>query len=224
MKNSSVFISYRRSDSAATAGRIKDNLEKYLPQVKVFMDVDSIGGGEDFKSKISQSIANSDMMLVLIGPHWVENSDGVNRMQDADDFVRLEVASALAAGIKVFPILLDDCRMPSSTELPNDIQAITTLNALEIRHSRFNDDLKHSLIKIFDLPERTFRGTGAWDYAKATLLGLGAGAITLFLIAFLNKLLLNKALNEVLGSELTIALLVAVPLLSITFFIRRILR
>jgi len=221
MKKKNVFISYRRSDSAAMAGRIKDNIEKYLPNVSVFMDVDSIDGGEDFKSRIEQSIAKTNILLVLIGPQWVFNRERHNRMMDDNDFVRLEVASAIDADVKVYPILLEDSRMPSANDLPNDIQAITALNALEIRHSRFADDLKNCLIKIFEVPESALQGRRIWHYAKSVGIGIGLGAAALVLIAIINNLLFGKALDEVLGTELTIALIILVPTLLTIYFIRR---
>ena len=85
------------------------------------------------------------------------------------DFIRLEVVEALEGNCNVYPVLINDAKMPLQNELPPDVQRISELNALEIRHSRFNDDIKDCLKRIFDLSDKHFSPATVFEKAKAIL-------------------------------------------------------
>jgi len=87
----SVFISYRRADTAGYAGRLYDRLVEALNRDHVFMDIDSISYGEDFVEAISRTLAECDIVLVLIGPNWLNINDpnGARRLDSPVDTVRL---------------------------------------------------------------------------------------------------------------------------------------
>jgi hypothetical protein len=82
-------------------------------------------------------------MLVVIGSQWLELADdkGRPRIQDAEDFVRLEVATGLEAGLRVFPVLVGGAAMPSAAELPDDLKALARLNACELDNARWDHDV-----------------------------------------------------------------------------------
>ncbi len=104
-----MFISYRRDDSAGFAGRLTDALERRFGADSVFRDVDDIAAGADFGVVIEQALQQVQAVLVVIGPGWLEAAaDGRRRLDQADDFVRREVESALASGKPVVPILVED--------------------------------------------------------------------------------------------------------------------
>ena len=137
-----IFISYRREDSRGAAGRIYDRLERYFGHDRIFMDVDTIQPGMDFVDAIEKAVGKSDIFLVIIGSNWATSTDkaGQKRLDNPEDFVRLEVGSALKRNVWLIPVLVDGAMMPRSNELPDDLKSITRRNAIEISHTRFNMD------------------------------------------------------------------------------------
>jgi TIR domain len=128
-----IAISYRREDTAPIAGRIYDRLQSIFGRDQVFLDFDSIPFGVDFRTHISESLNRCDTLLVIIGPHWSGASpDGSRRIDDPTDFVRAEVAQALARNIRVIPLLIDRTEMPSSSSLPEDLKSLAFCNALRV--------------------------------------------------------------------------------------------
>ena len=92
-----IFISYRRDDSAGYAGRLFDNLSAHFGKDQIFMDIDRIEPGEDFVQVIETAVGSCDVLIALIGRHWLTVTDGtVRRLDNPNDFVRLEIAAALA--------------------------------------------------------------------------------------------------------------------------------
>src|SRR5499427_1971994 len=137
-----VFISYRREDTAPAAGRVYDRLCQLLSKRNVFFDVDTIAGGEIFDRKLMSEIERSDVVLVFIGKLWLIVSGGRARFEQPGDYVRAEVRAALERPVLVLPVLVDGARMPLPDQLPEDIRAITSRNALLLRHESFDDDAK----------------------------------------------------------------------------------
>jgi hypothetical protein len=139
-----IFISYRREDSAAQAGRLHDHLTQHFGAERVFMDVDAIGFGEDFARKIRESLDVTDALLAVIGKRWLDATDekGRRRLDDPLDFVRTEIATALERGAVVIPVLVGDARMPREDELPPALAALARLNAIDISDSRFAADVR----------------------------------------------------------------------------------
>ncbi|MCG6967017.1 MAG: TIR domain-containing protein [Chromatiaceae bacterium] len=129
-----LFVSYRREDSRAITGRICDRLTAHFGKQRVFRDVDSIPVGMDFRDKIRETIDGANLLIAIIGPHWVDirNRDGEVRLGLADDYVRLEIESALSKGIPVIPVLVDDAAMPQAAQLPESIARLAYLNAMFI--------------------------------------------------------------------------------------------
>jgi TIR domain len=129
-----VFISYRREDTAPAAGRVYDRLCQLLSKPNVFFDVSTIAGGEIFDRKLMSEIERSDAVLVFIGKSWLVVSGGRARLEQPGDYVRAEVSAALERPVLVLPVLVDGARMPLPDQLPEDIRAITSRNALLLRH------------------------------------------------------------------------------------------
>lgn len=137
-----VFISYRRGDSKDLAGRLADRFRQETQIDEIFLDVDAIDGGEPFKEKITRSLKKSAVCVALIGKEWLgESASGAPpRIFDDNDFVRLEVAEAFNAGVKIIPILVHGAEMPQSAQLPVDLQRLPDLNAITVRHESFSRD------------------------------------------------------------------------------------
>jgi TIR domain len=134
-----LFISYRREDSAA--GRLADQLRRELGEDKVFFDVSNIRAGDDFAAVIQSRIQNSTILLAVIGKNWCGEINGRRRLDDEEDFVRLEIAAALKRRIRVIPVLVAGASMPAVEELPNDIKELRRYNWIEIRDVSFDRDV-----------------------------------------------------------------------------------
>jgi hypothetical protein len=143
-----IFISYRRGDSAGHAGRVHDRLQEEFGRDLLFMDVDSIQLGVDFVKVLREAVGQCGVLLAIIGPTWVDvrNERGARRLDDTNDFVRLEIATALVRDIPVIPILLDGPAVPQGDRLPIDLKGLALRNGIEVRHASFHSDVE-KLIK-----------------------------------------------------------------------------
>lgn len=139
-----IFINYRREDSRADARSIYQRLERSFGAPQLFMDVDSIEKGRDFTKVLDAHLADSDVMLTIIGRHWLGACDenGQRRLDDPGDFVRLEVANALKRDIAVIPVLVDGARMPKAAQLPDDMKLLANRQASMVTHENFARDIE----------------------------------------------------------------------------------
>jgi hypothetical protein len=137
-----IFISYRREDSAPSAGRLCDRLSHYFPTNRIFMDVDSIDLGDNFVKTIRETVESCDVLIAVIGKGWLISCDqeGQRRLDNPDDFVRLEIATALRCDVLVIPVLVDGALMPLPPDLPNDLKTLADRNALLLSNDRFRTD------------------------------------------------------------------------------------
>jgi hypothetical protein len=149
----SVFLNYRRGDSAGHAGRLYDGLLARFGRDSVFMDLDSIGPGIDWVDRIGEAVRASDVMLAVIGRNWLNESkpDGTRRLDDPDDVVRTEVVAALDHGLTVVPVLVQGAQMPAPGDLPEDLAPLTRRNAVELADSRWRSDVEHLLEAISEI-------------------------------------------------------------------------
>jgi hypothetical protein len=139
-----IFVSYRRDDSAGHAGRVTDRLEREFGRDLLFMDVDGIPLGVNFVKVLNEEVAKCGALLAVIGPNWldVRDDDGNRRLDNPNDFVRIEIAAALQRNIPVIPILLDGARMPRASQLPDDLRELTSRHGLDVRHASFHNDME----------------------------------------------------------------------------------
>ena len=137
-----VFISYRREDSDGFAGRIYDRLASRLGRENVFFDVDAIPPSLDFVEVLSERVGECDALLAVIGKHWgsVVDSQNRRRLDDPNDFVRIEIEAALKRDVPVIPVLVDGASMPHPEDLPDGLKKLTRRQAIEISHTRFDSD------------------------------------------------------------------------------------
>src|SRR5579859_2781253 len=140
---SRVFINYRRQDSEGYVGRLFDALSQHFDRGDVFMDVESVTPGVDFVLALEEGVSNCDVFLAIIGPHWASITDenGTPRLENWNDFVRIEISSALKQNKLVIPVLVGRARMPSPDELPDELKPLVRRNAIEISHQRFAYDV-----------------------------------------------------------------------------------
>ena len=137
-----AFISYRRSDSQAATGRLYDRLNAAYPGM-FFRDVSGIGVGVDFTREIERAVSSSLVLIAVIGPDWTTASaDGKRRLDDADDFVRVEVASALKRNLRIIPVLVDGASMPDEEELPAALHPLRRWNAIQLVEEYYEEGLQ----------------------------------------------------------------------------------
>lgn len=130
-----IFISYRRMDSADVTGRIYDRLIQVYNKDFVFKDVDSIPLGVDFREYLHRMVSISTIFIAIIGRNWenAQDDNGNRRLDNPDDFVRIEIASALSRNIRVVPLLVQNSSMPLVDKLPEDLKNLCYRNGTSIR-------------------------------------------------------------------------------------------
>jgi hypothetical protein len=172
-----LFISYRRHDSPGHVGRLYDLLVERFGADHVFMDFDNIRAGEDFVNVLNQALASCRVLLAVIGPQWL-NAPGANgrRLDAADDFVRLELRQALQRNVHVIPVLVGGAQIPTSTQLPQDIQALSR------RQSQILEDRtwKHDTERLVEEIERVIgRSRKRWRLA---MVGVSAAILATIIV------------------------------------------
>ena len=137
-----IFVSYRRQETGPVAGRLYDRLADRFGKSHVFIDVDAIEPGVDFAEEIFRAVAACRVLLAIIGPSWLTAADerGSRRLEDPQDWVRLEIQAALTRGVRVIPILVEGAVMPAPDDLPDSLAGLARRHALRIRHESFGSD------------------------------------------------------------------------------------
>jgi TIR domain len=149
-----VFISYRRQETAGHAGRLYDAMSARFGEANVFVDVDQVPG-IDFVERITEAVSACRVLLVVMGPRWARLPHGESglRIADPDDFVRLEVETALRRPeVTVIPVLVGGAEMPDPYDLPQDLRAITQQSALELSDTRWHHDVDCLLARLEHTP------------------------------------------------------------------------
>ncbi len=147
-----IFINYRRNDAKGEAGRLFDWLSRYFGKDQVFMDVSgSIEPGVEFDKAIEKAVSSCDALIVVIGKEWLTAVDekGRRRLDDPNDFVRLEIAAALRRDIRVIPVLVQDVAMPAEDHLPDDLKRLSRRQASELSDNRWEFDTEQ-LVKVLE--------------------------------------------------------------------------
>jgi hypothetical protein len=176
-----IFINYRREDSISIAGRLYDRLSHTFGRKNIFMDVDHIPAGVDFEAHLNTQVDECEIFLVVIGPRWLEVKDesGGRRLDNSDDFVNIEIKTALARDIRVIPVLVDGASMPKAVELPDPLKALARRQAVEVRQLHFGRDAEALVERVNEAlkgklgRQRLWRGKAIAGAAAAVLLLLG---------------------------------------------------
>jgi len=153
----SIFISYRRDDSAGYAGRLASDLERVFGDAPVFQDVEDIQPGADFVEAIDRAVGSSTVLLAVIGRQWLGATDqaGHRRLDDPRDFVRAEIGAALRRGIVVIPVLVEGAAMPRAEQLPDDLAPLVRHQAIELSDTRWDYDVSQLTGAIRRVPGAT---------------------------------------------------------------------
>ena len=188
-----IFLSYRREDSAGWTGRLSEHLRNRFGSESIFMDIDTIEPGADFTEALQKAVSACDVLLAIIGPDWATAADtsGKPRLNDPNDWVRVEIAAALKRNIRVIPVLVGGASVPTKELLPDELDTLAQRQAHELTDKRWNYDVEQ-LVHVFppSLLKRSSRSNGAnvpatsWP-AKSIIIGCLVLAIT---IMFWNSL------------------------------------
>ncbi len=140
-----IFINYRKDDTRWNALALYNELQKYFDKDQIFKDFNTILPGDDFVFSIENALRKCDVLLVVIGANWLNMKDesGKRRLDDPDDFVRLEVSTALSRNIQVIPVLIDNTPMPKAADLPENMRLLYRRQFVEIDNTRFEDDVRN---------------------------------------------------------------------------------
>ena len=153
-----IFISYRREDSGLYAGRLRDALNHHFGAEQVFRDIDRIGPGDRFPGVIEKAVGSCDALLALIGPEWLEVQDGEGRrrLDNPDDYVGHEIASALRRpDVLVIPVLLGHTPMPEAEDLPKPLAGLAECNAARITDESWDDQVVRLTTALDKVVQRT---------------------------------------------------------------------
>ena len=150
-----IFISYRRDESRHAAGRLAEDLSQAFGAGHIFRDIEGIELGVEFSKALEKALASCSVMLVLIGPQWLTMPDhkrGGRRLDQADDWIRQEIATALKRDVRVVPVLLEGAMLPDAADLPADIQPLVRRQAMELSDVRWRGDLQRLVDALARLP------------------------------------------------------------------------
>jgi hypothetical protein len=143
MRRFHIILNYRRDDTSAHAGRLYDDLADRFGGDHVFMDIDAIEPGVDFADVIERAVGSASVFLCVIGPGWLTAADakGARRLDQPDDFVRMEIEAALRPEVRVIPVLVHNAAMPSAEGLPPSLAPLAGRNAIELRDNSWRYDV-----------------------------------------------------------------------------------
>jgi len=147
-----IFISYRREDTSYQTTTIYEFLKPKFGEENVFMDVDTIPAGVDFREYLREAVSGCDVLLAVIGEYWIVDRQAKRRLDDARDFVRIELEAALQRRIRLIPVLVGGTTMPGPGDLPESIRDLAFRNAVEVRPGRDLQPDMRRLIRELEAP------------------------------------------------------------------------
>jgi len=154
---SRIFVSYRRDETSGHAGRLIDRLNEHFGAKRVFFDLQTLEPGMDWVDALERALEECEVLIAVIGKNWLTATDkkGRCRLDNPDDPLRREVATALQRKVRVVPVLVQGAEMPDAAELPDDLASLTRRQAIELTDSRWDYDagrLVQVLEKVVQAP------------------------------------------------------------------------
>jgi tetratricopeptide (TPR) repeat protein len=198
---SKIFISYRRSDTQMVAGRLRESLARRLGENAIFRDKNSIGAGEDWIEAIEASLSGDVLVLALIGPGWAtaRGDDGRKRLDDPEDWNRIELEQALKRSRRIIPLLVDDAKMPRESDVPESLRPLVRINALKLRDDDWDTDIERLARAIGE------RGSSSSvrrvTIAAAASVIVAAGAVAYWWLARSDELTAPSTQTEIRGGS-----------------------
>ncbi|MET9749474.1 toll/interleukin-1 receptor domain-containing protein [Streptomyces ardesiacus] len=126
-----IFINYRRGGHRDTVRAVRDRLAEHFGADQVFLDEESIFPGRRYPDELRKRLAEAEVLLAVIHEGWAaeRDEDGVRRLSREDDWVRLEIETALRTGKTIIPVVLAGAKPPSANELPEVLRELSLKNA-----------------------------------------------------------------------------------------------
>ena len=164
--NAKLFINYRREDTRHASWSPLRPVNRALWRGSGFHGHRSNRAGEDFVEVINRKVSTCDIAIVAIGPNWLGATDasGKRRLDDEEDFVRMEIVAALERNIRVIPVLVDGARMPRKQDLPEPLAPLSRRNAIELSETRFHADVN----RLIEAIEKSFAAAEKKEELSAT--------------------------------------------------------
>lgn len=155
--SASIFISYRRRESSKDARAVYERLRQNFGDDRVFMDLEGIRLGEDFVDRLESQLQECGVLVALVGRNWLgaDRKTGKFKLHDDNDFVRIEIRTALRRNIRVLPVLLDGAKMPDSRLLPRELRKFSRTQAGTLKYNTFDADIDRLIDAIRDSPDPT---------------------------------------------------------------------
>lgn len=150
-----IFINYRQKVSLMHAGRLRDNLVTHFGAAAIFHDKSSLTGGSNWKVDIDKSINSCSVLIAVIGRGWLDqlNPDGSRRIDDPDDYVAMEIATAMKRGVQVVPVLVDNAKRIHSSDLPERLVSFADIEPVVIEDKDWNSDINKLIHAIYRYTE-----------------------------------------------------------------------
>lgn len=135
-----VFVSYRRSDAPAAAGRLAHDLAEHFGQRRVFLDVQGIAPSRAWDRSIQGALEQCKVGVVVVGRQWLAaGPDGQpSRLHEKDDVVRGEIAELLRLEKPIFPVLVEGARLPEALDLPEALVPLLRFQATAIDNGNWD--------------------------------------------------------------------------------------
>src|SRR5438093_9482908 len=154
-----IFLSYRREDASAWAGRLRDALAAQFGEENIFQDVATVRPGQKFTDAIDAALSQADVALAVIGPRWLTAAadDGEPRLAKSDDYVRAELRAALAHTKQVIPVLVGGATMPTAGELPEGLEELGLRQAVILHDESWRQDVDGLIRSLRGKPTTVYR-------------------------------------------------------------------
>lgn len=215
-----IFLNYRREDASGHAGRLYDSLADRFGPDNVFMDVDTIRLGSDFAAVIERAVNQCDVLVALMGRQWLSTAgaDGRPRLDDPDDFVRLELESAFANDLVVIPTAVQGATFPGPPDLPPSLEPLARRQGIELRDTAWHDDINRLIRRLERLveepsePPRQAQPAPPRPRSRPRPLLIALGLVALAIVAVSIVVLTRGKGGSAGGSPMSARLLNAIPL------------
>ena len=156
--NKKIFINYRKEDSSGYSLALYNELLKWYDKHTIFKDFHNIEPGEDFEEAIDNALNSCTILLVIISDKWMNILQQRQHKIQQEDFVIMEIASALSKNIYTIPITINDAGMPAEADLPEELKKLTRRQYLNIDQTRFENDILQ-LVRVIDKKLGIIRNT-----------------------------------------------------------------
>jgi len=153
METLKVFVSYRRDSDLLRAVLVDAVVRNHFrhadgPKIEIYRDTRQ-RLGQQWPDEIERELREAHVVLVLIGPGWLQAADdfGRRRLDQPDDWVRREVMLALDGSATVIPIVFETS-LPAAEALPEELRRLRSWRAALVRDLSFDHDMEPVLLEI----------------------------------------------------------------------------